>query len=109
MLGELRPEGPRWFVSPVPVKLRVAEYDKIDFFSDVAVEVDVDGERVGALVPKHVLDKDESTVSGMARGMIDDRVIVVFPPTQDGNATLVVPEELLIQMPDSAGVGVGSA
>ena len=98
MIGELVPEQLRPFVKPVPVKMRIANYETIEFFGEAVIEVDLSGARVDAVVPIYVLDLEDSTVEGVATGMFKGMVMVSFPPTQDGQTTLAVPEDLLTKI-----------
>ena len=99
MIGELKPQNEilRHYVGgPIPVKVAVATHSTWDFTGETEVEVALpDGTRLEATVPRYVLDEEDATLEGSALGVLNDRVVVQFPPTQISQAKLLLPEGLL--------------
>ena len=100
MIGEVLEGQMQTFVRPVPVEMGVDDYVDLDFFGEVSIEVVLDdGHRKAVLVPKRDFDEESRMVRGMAIGKRPESnrmfVFVTFSPTQDGQATLEVPEDQL--------------
>ena len=105
MIGELaRIDEFQSYIKPVPVSLEVTDYVEMDFFGEVSIELERDGEFLSALVPLRVFDKESRTVVGLAIGQdrTTKKVLVRFAPTQNGQANLELPERWLSKHPVSS-------
>ena len=98
MIGELKPKSEimRHYTNPVPVRVPVVSYEVWDFTGEATVEVGRADGKIEAVVPDYVLNRDEPSVSGVALGMVGNMVVVSFPPTQLGEAKMLLPENVLI-------------
>ena len=101
MIGELAEINDfQSYIKPVPVSLEVTDFVEMDFFGEVSIELDRDGEFFSALVPIRVFDKASRTVVGLAIGQNSNtkKVLVRFAPTQNGQANLELPEPWLSKL-----------
>ena len=97
MIGELMTEQMQSYIRPVPVFVKVSDYVELNFFGEVSIELNFNGQCVSALVPIRTFNKESMTVLGSAIGENPETtsVLVTFAPTQDGQATIEVPSEWL--------------
>ncbi len=83
------------FVENVPVKLKVNRFGYDLFGNEAGIEVTWKDGSTHGVVPARVFDEKEKVAYGIATGTQGGMIWVMFPPTQGGRATLLVPEDVL--------------
>ena len=105
MLGEVI-EVMQPFKKPKLVGIECKNIETHNAFPN-EVYVRVEGVDRVLCLPTRAYDANTNQIGGIARGMLKDKVVVVFPPTQDSAESILIDEEHLIVIDKVGDCGCG--